>query len=81
MRISSSLKRDKWDIHSILLPVWYFCIHPQLNPFYPDPGQREKINLIFIFTLLCGASEVLWRPLKTFIKPFEAPQISVKIKI
>ena len=35
--------------------------------------KKKKINLNFIFTLLCGA-------LKGFM-PFEAPQRSVKIKI
>ena len=33
-----------------------------------------KIKLNFFFTLLCGA-------LKAFLKPFEAPRRSVKIKI
>ena len=33
-----------------------------------------KINLNFNFTLICGAS-------KAFMKPFEAPQRRVKIKI
>ena len=36
---------------------------------------------IFILTLLCGASKSFMKALKTFIKPFEAPQGSVKIKI
>ena len=30
-----------------------------LNRFRPNPEQKEKINLIFIFTLLCGAQKVL----------------------
>ena len=38
------------------------------------PDEEKKINKIFIFTLLCGA-------LMAFIKPFEAPKRSVKIKI
>ena len=45
--------------------------------FYRTPlvaVPEEKINLISIFTLICGA-------LKAFIKPFEAPKRSVKIKI
>ena len=33
-----------------------------------------------MFTLLCGASKSLMKALKTFIKPFEAPERSVKIK-
>ena len=44
-----------------------------VDPSRPDPGQREKIKLNFRFhTLWC---------LKAFIKPFEAPQRSVKIKV
>ena len=34
-----------------------------------------------IFTLLCGASICFMKALKAFIKPFEAPQRSAKIKI
>ena len=40
----------------------------------PIPDKAKKLSQIFIFTLLCGA-------LKAFIKAFEAPQRSVKIKI
>ena len=29
----------------------------QIKPSSPDPGRREKINLNFFFTLLCGASK------------------------
>ena len=49
-----------------------------LNTSRPDPGRREKNNLNFHFhtCLWC-----LKRPIKAFIKPFEAPQWSVKIKI
>ena len=52
-----------------------------INPSRPDPGRREKINLIFLFTLLCGASKGFMKAFKAFTKPFEAPQRSVKIKI
>ena len=48
------------------------------NPSRFDPGQQEKFNLNFIFKLLCGASKGF---MKALIKPFEAPQRSVKIKI
>ena len=34
-----------------------------------------------MFTLLCGASKGFMKALKTFIKYYEAPQRSVKIKI
>ena len=49
----------------------------------PASGCRE--NLIFIFALLCGSSKVFIKPFKSFIKaiikPSQAPQRSVKIKI
>ena len=35
----------------------------------------------FILTLLCGASKGFIKVLKAYIKPFEAPQKRVKIKI
>ena len=34
-----------------------------------------------MFTLLCGASEGFIKAFEAFIKPFEAPQGSMKIKI
>ena len=34
-----------------------------------------------MFTLLCGISEGFMKAFKTFIKPFESPQRSTKIKI
>ena len=36
---------------------------------------------MFIFTLLCGALKGSMKAFKAFIKPFEAPQRAVKIKI
>ena len=46
---------------------------------------KIKINLMFIFTLVCDASKSsskrFMKACKAFIKPFEAPQRSVKIKI
>ena len=36
---------------------------------------------MFIFTLLCGVSKGFMKAFKTFIKPLEAPQREVKIKI
>ena len=58
----------------------------------PIPYEDKKLTEIFILTLLCGASKgfmkalkglhkTFWGTLKAFIKPFEAPQRSVKIKI
>ena len=35
---------------------------------------------MLILTLLCGASKGFMKALKAFIKPFEVPQRSVKIK-
>ena len=45
------------------------------------PDKEKKLTSIFIFTLLCGASKGFIKALKAFIKPFEVPQRSVKIKI
>ena len=42
----------------------------------PIPDEEKKFTYIFTFTLLCGTSKG-----KAFIKPFEAPQRSVKVKI
>ena len=36
---------------------------------------------MFIFTPLCGVSKGFMKAFKTFLKPFEAPQRSAKIKI
>ena len=46
----------------------------------PVPGQGKN-ELNFIFTLHCGASKGFMKALKDFIKPFEASQRSVKIKL
>ena len=43
--------------------------------------EVKKLSEIFIFTLLCGGSKGFMKALKAFIKPFEPPQRSVKIKI
>ena len=56
-------------------------IEAKLNPSRPDPGQREKIDWNVLFNFFCSASKDFAKTLKTFIKPFEAPQKSVKIKI
>ena len=47
----------------------------------PIQDKAKKLSYIFIFTLLCGASEGFMKDLKTFIKPSELPQRSAKIKI
>ena len=54
-------------------------MHLTLN--VPISDKVKKLSSIFIFTLLCGALKGFMKALKAFIKPFEAPQRSVKIKI
>ena len=54
---------------------------PLPNPSRPNPRQREKINLISFFTLICGTSKGFINVFKAFTKPFEAPQGGVKIKM
>ena len=39
----------------------------------PIPSEKRKLTQIFIFTLLCGASNGFMKAFKAFIKPFEAP--------
>ena len=51
------------------------------TPFISESCIKIKINLNFIFTLLCGASKGFRKAFKAFIKPFEAPERSVQIKI
>ena len=50
-------------------------------PFISESCMKIKIYLIFIFTILCGASTGLMKAFKAFIKPFETPQRSMKIKL
>ena len=45
------------------------------------PDDEKKLTYIFVFTLLCGASKGFKKALKAFIRPFEAPQRSVKTKV
>ena len=69
---------------SVNMYIWTISILRQLfirdsstlNPSRPDPGRREKVNLNFYFH-----TSLWW--LKRFyegLKPFEAPQRSVKVK-
>ena len=53
------------------------------NGYIPSPilDEEKKLTYIFMFPLLCGASKGFMKTLKAFIKPFEAQQRSVKIKI
>ena len=64
-----------------MLKPFQQCNHSLINPLRPNPGRREKINLNFYFHTSLGASEGFMKAFKAFIKPFEAPQRSVKIKI
>ena len=45
------------------------------------PDEKKKLTQILILTLLCGASKGFIQAFKAFIKPYETPQRSVKIKI
>ena len=47
----------------------------------PVPDEEKKLSYIFIFTLLYGASKGFMNASKAFMKPFEAPPRSVKIKM
>ena len=53
------------------------CFHPSREV----RNKQRKLSSIFILTLLCGASKAFTKSLKAFMKPFEAPQRSAKIKI
>ena len=47
----------------------------------PIPDEEKKLTEIFIFTLLCGALKGFMKAFKAFIKHFEVPQRSEKLKI
>ena len=67
------------------MTTFYWIFGPEViisgSRYCPDPGQREKIDLRFYFTLLYDASKGFMKALETFRKPFGAPQRSLKIKI
>ena len=69
-------KKNPFIIRSLYLTFLKDLI--TLNPF---PDKVKELSLIFIFTPLCGASKGFMKALKAFIKPFEAPQRSVKINL
>ena len=60
-----------------ILADFEICISVPLT----QSRTKRKKKLNFYFTLLYGASKGFMKALKVFIKPFEAPQRSVKIKI
>ena len=71
-RGSSEGKNDKIKVvHVISL----------LTLLAPILDEDKKLTKMFIFTFLCGATKGFMKAFKAFIKPFEAPQRSVKIKI
>ena len=47
----------------------------------PIPDEVRKLTQIFIFILPCGAWRGFKKAFKAFVKPFEAPQRTVKIKM
>ena len=51
------------------------------NPSHPVPGRSENIKSNCIFTPLCGASKGFKKTFKAVVKPFEAPQGSVKVNV
>ena len=67
---------DIYLVNRGILALYLFSVeHLKVNPSLPNPVGREKI------TLLYGAIRVFMKALKALIKPFEAPQRSVKIEI
>ena len=52
--------------------IYYSC----LNPSLPDPERREKITSKFFVV-----PQSFIKAVKAFVKSFEAPQRSVKLKI
>ena len=57
------------------------CIHiPYLTLPVWIPKEEKKLTKIFICALLCAALKGFTKALKAFIKPFEAPQSSVKME-
>ena len=67
---NSNSKMFNWSSNWMLARPW----------FNPHLGREEKITSVFHLTLLCGPSNGFMKILNAFIKPFEAPQKSVKIK-
>ena len=49
-------------------------------PCISESFVKMEINLIFFFALVCAVWKGFMKPFNAFIKPFEAPQRSVKIK-
>ena len=52
-----------------------------IDPSLPDLGRRGKINLNSYFHTYLWCLKGFMKAFKAFIKPFEAPQRNVKIKV
>ena len=65
--------------------MWNFEVQPvkisTLTFPIPIPDKERKLTTVFISALLFGVLKGFMRAFRVFIKPFEAPQRSVKIKI
>ena len=65
---------------SVLEEVLSHCV-ALLNLSVPITDKEKKLSKIFVFKFLFGASKGFMKAFKAFIKPFEAPERSVKIKL
>ena len=68
--------------HFMAFSLQVFAINKllSLNFSRSDPGQSDKINLNFYFHTFWSCFKRFLKALKDFIKLFQAPQRSVKIK-
>ena len=65
---------NKATVYSYYFLNWYEIFFDLSLPVPIVDEEKKKLSEVFIFTLLCGA-------LKAFIKPLEALQRSVKLRI
>ena len=75
--IQLRLPQEKQDV----LKVVNIVIFSKTLLTLPAPIPDEEKKLKFFFALLCVASKDFIKALKAFIKPFEVPQRSGKIKL
>ena len=75
----TTIQKIRFDFLSRFL-FGFFIFHKAFSDV-PIPAKKKKLTQIFIFTVLCSASKNFMKALKAFIKPFEAPQRSLKIKL
>ena len=64
----------------VILEGYYKYVNV-INPSLLDPGQRQNINVNFYFHTSLWDGRRFYEGLKSFIKPFDSPQRSVRIKI